>query len=91
MSLWEKWEKEKLKQQGVKVEHSSGVKIQDMHPKPNLRKQSAIVLWALLACLLAVYFALILNAMYGGYWNETYIVRYIMERAQIRQTQSSNQ
>ena len=66
MSLWEKWEREKLEQMGIEPERKSDVEIHDMRLKPNVRMQLLIVAGALLVCFLTVYFAMFLNEMYGG-------------------------
>jgi len=84
MSLWEKWEREKLERQGIKVERKSDVEIHDTRPKPNFRRQTLIVGGALLACFLAVYIAVVLNSMYGGKWSDWYIIRYIAEQTKLR-------
>ena len=80
MSLWKKWEREKLERMGVKVEHKSDVKIHDMRPKANVRKQMLIVVGALLGCFLVVYLALVLNAMYGGQWSDLAMIRAMADR-----------
>ena len=91
MSLWEKWEKEKLEQQGIKVERKSDVEIHDTHPKTDFQKQAWIVAGALLACFLVVYLALVLNAIYGGNWSDSLIVRMFIAKQEQRQSISSNQ
>ncbi|MDR2180410.1 MAG: hypothetical protein LBP21_08885 [Synergistaceae bacterium] len=89
MSLWEKWEKEKLEKQGIKVERHSDVEIYDMRSKTNVRKQVWIVLGTIGACCLMVYLALIMEALYNGRrWSETYIVRLIAAREAERQSVS---
>ena len=91
MSLWEKWEREKLERQGIKVERKDGVKILDTRPKPDVLKQSWILGGAILACLLVVYFALLLNHAYGGRWSEFYLVRVFAETAERRMESFRNQ
>ena len=86
MSLWEKWEREKLEQQGIEVERESKVEIHDMRLKPNLRKQALIVLGALLACLLTVYVVLLLEERYGGRWSDWYIIGFFAETERWRQS-----
>ena len=89
MSLWDKWEKEKLKRQGIIVERTSDdVEIHDTHPKVDLRKHAWITALALLICLAVVYFAIFLNSIFGSYWSDTFIVRYFVERAKLRAEQS---
>ena len=80
MSLWEKWERESLKRQGVDTEYKSEVDIQDTNPKPSVRQQALTVGGVILGCLLVVYFALIMNAIFGGYWSDTFIVRFFTEK-----------
>ena len=86
MSLWEKWEKEKLKKQGIEVERESNVEIRDTRPKPNLRRQFLILSGAILACLLAVYAAMLLDDRFGGFWADTYIISFIAETERWRQS-----
>jgi hypothetical protein len=85
MSLWDKWEKEKLEKQGIKVEYESDVKIQDTREKPNLRKQTLIVGGAFAGCVIAVYILLGVTGMLGNYWSDTYFVRMISENHILRQ------
>ena len=75
MSLWEKWEREKLERMGVKVERKSDVDIRDARPKANLRKQSLAVVLAILTCFIVVYVVLILDNMYSGRWSDFPLVR----------------
>ena len=79
MSLWEKWEKEKLERMGIKVERKSDIHIQEIRPKADIRKQSWIVGGVILACLLTVFLALILNQAYGGRWSDYYLIRVFAE------------
>ncbi len=92
MSLWEKWEREKLEKQGAPVRHHSDVEIHPMHEKANTRKQIGIIIGAFFACLAVVYVALTLEAVFNGRrWSDTYIVRLFAERELQRQEISSNQ
>jgi len=88
MSLWEKWEREKLEQQGIRVERKRDVEIRDTRPRPDFSKQARILCGVVLACFLTVYLALLLNAKYGGKWSDWYIVRYIVDREKLRQSQA---
>jgi hypothetical protein len=91
MSLWEKWEREKLEKEGIKVERHSDVEIYEMRPKANIRKQVWIVLGTIGACCVIVYLALILEALYNGRrWSDTYIVRLIATKEAQRQSISNN-
>ena len=54
MSLWEKWEREKLRKKGFRVREPKDVEIHASYMKPNIRKQIAIVLLACIGCLLLV-------------------------------------
>ena len=81
MSLWDKWEREKLERMGVKVERKSDVEIHDTRPKADVRKQTWVVGGVILACLLVVYFALLLDNMFSGRWSGLYIVRVFTEKA----------
>jgi len=77
MSLWEKWEREKLEKMGVKVERKSDVKILDTRPKPNIRKQSLIVILAALACCIMVLVGWILHERFGTRWSDFPIIRHL--------------
>ncbi|MDR1977744.1 MAG: hypothetical protein LBQ42_03315 [Synergistaceae bacterium] len=91
MSLWEKWEREKLEKQGIKVERHSDVEIYEMRSKVDIRKQVWIVLGTIVACCVAVYAALVLEALYNGRrWSETYIVYLFAEKEMQRQSISNN-
>ena len=87
MSLWEKWEREKLERMGVKVERKSDVDIRDMRPKPDFRKQVWIVTGAFLACLMVAYFALVLSSLYGNRWSDFPIVRVLVDRIEQRMSE----
>ena len=91
MSLWDKWEKEKLEQMGVKVERKSDVVIRDTRLKTNIRKQVGIVVLSLAVCFVVVYCAWILNNRYSGHWSDLYIVRVISERTGMRIAERDNQ
>ena len=88
MSLWEKWEKEKLEKQGIKVERKSDVEIHDTRPKPDFRTQMLIAGGTLLGCILFVYFAVVLYATYGGKWEDSYLARLLVETEARRQSVS---
>ncbi|MDR1621058.1 MAG: hypothetical protein LBS00_01645 [Synergistaceae bacterium] len=89
MSLWEKWEREKLEKQGIKVEHHSDVEIHDTRSKVDVRTQIWTLLGAVVACLAIVYAALVFEALLGGRpWTDTYIVRLIAAKEAQRQAMS---
>jgi hypothetical protein len=89
MSLWEKWEREKLEKQGIKVEYDKDVKIYDTHPQRSLRKQICVVAGVFFACLLLVHMALVFEALYTGRrWSDTYIVRLFAAREAERESAS---
>ena len=91
MSLWEKWESEKLEKQGIKVERHSDVEIREMHSEPNLYKQTWIVVGALAACFFAVYAALVLEAVINGRrWSDTYLIRLFAQKEAQREAISGN-
>ena len=77
MSLWEKWEREKMERMGVKVERKSDVDIHETRSKPDVRKQYLIVCFALAACVVSVYFLWTLHDRYGGHWSEFPMIRSI--------------
>ena len=91
MSLWDKWEREKLERQGIKVERKSDVDIRDTHPKANVRKQSLVVGAVILACFLVVYITWILHALYGGHWSDFPLVRALTGRMEQRISERDNQ
>ena len=91
MSLWDKWEREKQERMGIKVERKSDVDIRDTRAKHNVHKQTWAVVGAVLACCLVVYFALVLNAMYGGDWSDTLIVRMFVGRQEQRMATANSQ
>ena len=81
MSLWEKWEREKLEKQGIKVEREDDVLILETHPKAKIKRQIGIVLGVCLACFALVYVALTFEAVFNGRrWSDTYIARLFSER-----------
>ena len=84
MSLWEKWEREKLEKMGFEVERKSDVDIRDTRPKADVRKQTLVVGASILACLLVVYFFWVLHAMYGGNWSDFSLLRIISGRMEER-------
>ena len=77
MSLWEKWEREKLEKMGIKVERKSDVKILDTRSKPDIRKQSLIVVLAALACFILVFVGWTLHERFGGHWSDFPIIRHL--------------
>ena len=91
MSLWEKWEREKLEKQGIEAGNKHDVIIRKMHIKSQLGRQIWIVIGAFFACLLVVYVALTLEAVFNGRrWSDTYIVRLFVERAEQRSSISDS-
>jgi hypothetical protein len=81
MSLWEKWERESLEKQGIKVKHHSDVDIQDTRIKADWHKQTWIVVGTIAACLFVVYAAMVFEALFEGRrWSDTYIVHLFAER-----------
>ena len=90
MSLWDKWEREKLESQGIKVERKSDVEIQDTRPKADVRKQTLTVCAVVLGCFVVVYLALLLNNMYSGRWSDLYIIRVISEKTMQRVSAGSD-
>ena len=87
MSLWEKWEKEKLE---IDAERHNDVKIPTTSSKFNIRKQIGILLGVVIACLVVVYLLLTLNALTGHSWTDTYIVHFMAEREAQRQNTRKN-
>ena len=86
MSIWEKWEREKLAKQGIHVEAPRDVEIHDTRLKPNLRKQVGIVLVTLFLCFVLVAFAVVSESLYTGKkWSETYFARLLVSRERARE------
>lgn len=75
MSLWKKWEREKLEKMGIKVERESNVEIRDIRPKADVRQQAMIVGLAVVACLAMFFFLWALHDRYGGHWSEFPMIR----------------
>jgi hypothetical protein len=91
MSLWEKWEREKLEKQGIKVERPRDVEIHETHPKSDIRKQLYIVGAVVIGSLLLVHAAIVFETLYTGRrWSETYIVRLFATREEQREALSNN-
>lgn len=90
MSLWEKWEREKLEKQGIKVPRQSDVEIRDMREKPSLKKQIGILFLAIVACL-TLFFTAITYFKGGNWWSNTYFARLLAERGAHREAASENQ
>ncbi|MDR2137751.1 MAG: hypothetical protein LBO68_05625 [Synergistaceae bacterium] len=90
MSLWEKWEREKLEAQGIKVERPHDVEIHETRVKVNWTKQILFLCAVIVGCLVAVYTALTLEALYNGRrWSDTYIVQLFSEKEAERQAISN--
>ncbi|MDR1740693.1 MAG: hypothetical protein LBR38_02450 [Synergistaceae bacterium] len=84
MSLWEKWERERLQKQGIEVERKDII-IDDLPNEPSVLHQVFVAIGTLLVCLVVVYGAFVLEAVFNGRrWTDTYIVRLFAERASIR-------
>lgn len=76
MSLWDKWEREKLRKKGFRVQEPKDVEIHESYTKPDIRKQVSIVLATLIGCLLLVLMVMLAETLYTGKsWSDTYIVR----------------
>ena len=91
MSLWEKWEREKLEKQGIKVDRPSDVEIHETHPKSNIRRQIYVVAGIAVGCLLLVYAAIISEVLYTGRrWSDSYIVRLFAAQEAQREAISNN-
>ena len=75
MSLWDKWEREKMERMGIKVERKSDVEIHDTRPKADIRRQSLIVGGVVLVCFVTVYFLWGLHVRYGDRWSEFPMIR----------------
>jgi len=86
MSLWEKWEREKLRKEGIHVQDPNDVEIHESYTKPNIQKQIAIVLLACVGCLiLALSMMLTEMKLTGRDWSSTYIVRLFVTMQQARE------
>ena len=84
MSLWEKWENEKRKAQGLEVKRD--VEIRDSYKKPDLKRQLAIVGAVILGCLAIAVASVIFESSYmGRRWSDTFLIRLITQRYQQRE------
>jgi hypothetical protein len=90
MSLWEKWEKEKLEKQGIKIEEPRDVNIRPTRVKPDYRQQTWIVVGAFFACLAVVVAALALGNLFNWQWSDTYIARLFVNKELQREAISGN-
>ena len=77
MSLWEKWEREKLERMGIEVERKSDVKILETRPKGDIRKQSLIVVLAIVVCFIMVFVGITLHERFGGQWSDFPLIRHL--------------
>ena len=77
MSLWDKWEKEKLERMGVEVERKSDVKILETRSKPNIRQQLLVLLLAILACFSLVFLGWALHDRFGADWSDFPLIRHL--------------
>lgn len=86
MSLWEKWEREKLRRQGLDIRDPDKVDIQPEYKKPDIQNQIVIVLTTLVLCVLLIFVATFVETVYTGRkWSETFIVRLFVEKEQQRE------
>ncbi|MDR3231947.1 MAG: hypothetical protein LBT65_10950 [Synergistaceae bacterium] len=90
MSLWEKWEREKLAKQGIKIEEPRDVNIQPTRVKADFRRQTWIVVGAFFACLAVVVVTLILGRLVGWDWSDSYVVRLLATKEAQRESLSGN-
>ncbi|GHS87474.1 hypothetical protein AGMMS49957_07390 [Synergistales bacterium] len=88
MSLWEKWEREKLEAQGVKVERPRDVVIEDKPVKKNPLSQFLIVALAVVL-LFALYELAQEDRIYRiKKWSGSYIGQFFAEREEGREKQA---
>jgi hypothetical protein len=91
MSLWEKWEREKLEKQGIKLEPVRDVEIHATHPKNNIRRQLYVVIGVVFICILLVHMSIAFEVFYSGRrWSDTYIVRLFAAKEEQREAISNN-
>jgi hypothetical protein len=90
MSLWEKWEREKLAKQGFKVEEPRDVNIQPTRVKADFRRQTWIVAGALFACVAVVFVTLLLGRLLDWNWSDTYIIRFLATKEAQRESIAGN-
>ena len=92
MSLWEKWEREKLEKQGVKVQPKYDVEIHETHFKPNFQKQVIIAMMTLFGCMFLVGASMLAETLFTGKrWSDTYFAQLLVSRAQQREEIAKNQ
>ena len=84
MSLWKKWEREKLEKMGVKVERESDVKILDTRTKVDVRRQLLTLALALLACAVILFVGWTVHIRFGGHWSDFPVIRYIADTIEQR-------
>ena len=90
MSLWEKWEREKLRKAGIHVQDPKGVEVHESYTKPNLSRQIAISLAVCAGCLLLVLAAMLAETLVTGrQWSNTYIVRLFAAMQRTREEQAA--
>ena len=90
MSLWEKWEREKLRKKGFHVREPRDVEIHESYVKPDVRKQVAIVLVTCIGCLLLVLAAMLAETLVTGrQWSNTYIVQLFVTMQRAREQRAA--
>ncbi len=90
MSLWEKWEREKLRKQGFEVEEPKTVEIHKTTFRPDLRKQILVILLILFACFSFIAFFTVTEVFSGGKkWSETFFAQLLVERNKQRESMST--
>jgi hypothetical protein len=75
MSLWDKWEREKLEKMGIKVERKDGIKIQDTRTKSNFRKQFLTITLAIAATVSVMFLGWAIHDRFGGHWSDFPLIR----------------
>ncbi|MDR1732052.1 MAG: hypothetical protein LBR61_08160 [Synergistaceae bacterium] len=89
MSLWEKWERDKLEKQGIKVDIPRDVQVLPTRVKKDPKKQVWFLGGAFLACIVTVLLALLLGRLLGWNWSDTYIAHVFAAKELQRENISS--
>jgi len=78
MSLWKKWEKEKLKRMGIRIERQKDdVRILDTRLKSDARKQLPTLILVVLTCFVIVFIGWTLRERHANCWSDFPVIQYM--------------
>lgn len=87
MSLWDKWEQEKRRKEGLEPE--AVVEVRDTYHKPNVPKQILIVVAAVVFFILLLLTSVIIESAYTGRrWSDSAVIRLLIDRQHQREEMS---